>query len=119
MGANNGDFQGGKTTLYHVSPRKTREQIEHFGLFARTPNITGHAPRGVYLSMKTPNPVYGDDVYTVTRRKGRSIRQDPDSSEYYTPQSVPTSDVKRVGHVITNSNGHPEVHWHPEEHCNG
>jgi hypothetical protein len=119
MGRNNADFQGARTTLYHVAPKQARESIESVGLIARRPRITGHAPKGVFLSMGNPNPQYGEDVYVVRRVKGRSVRNDPDSMEYYTPTSVPTSDFKRVGHVHQNANGHPEVHWHPEEQCNG
>lgn len=121
MGRNNGDFKGKASSLYHTSSKENRESIEKSGLMPRKPSVDG--PRGVYFSVGTPmSSTYGSDIYHVERSPWLGLKKDPEepwNNSKYTTRWVPNSDVKRVGHIYQNPEGHAEVHWHPEEQCEG
>jgi hypothetical protein len=113
MGANNADFHGSRK-FYHVSPREHRESIEATGLKPIKP--WDDEPAGVYMSQYEPAHEYGDDVYEVHPTEVHEDTGDW-SNSVFSPNHIPTSDFKRVGHVYFNPSGHTEVHWHLEEHC--
>jgi len=131
MGRNNSDFE-----MFHVSSKSNREGIQAEGLKARTVvNDQSEEVKGpgVWVSDE-PDTNYGDDVWGISNRPtgkkvpglfGQSRDETVHDTEYdgegheYIPHNVPSSDIKRVGHVFNSPSGHTEIHWHPEEHCNG
>jgi hypothetical protein len=111
-------------TMYHVSPTYNREYIEKEGLKARYSYFNmntedQHGP-GVWVGERpveeAADPRKGGDIYSMAAKL--ATRQDSQGWPYV-PHDIPVSDFKRVGHVHVNSYGHPEIHWHPQEHCDG
>lgn len=123
--------------LYHVSPKHNRPGIEKEGLKAQETTNWGDEDSeevrgpGVWVD-SDPQPDYGEDVWGIKNAPtGKKVPgyfgqqrdemvhdTETDSSGYsYIPHDVPVSDIKRVGHIHHNENGHPEVHWHREEDC--
>jgi hypothetical protein len=102
--------------LFHVSQKENRESIESKGLKPIKP--WDDEPAGVYVSSDA-RADYGDDVYEITPKPGTPIHQDTGefSGSMFIPKKIPTSDFKRVGHFYRTPEGHPEIHWHPEEEC--
>jgi hypothetical protein len=115
------NYTGRKYSLYHVSPKHNREDIESSGvLLARDPHPeqidhTWGKP-GVWHSY-SPETNYGDDIYGIENLKGEHDTETDSTGYGFTPHDIPNSDFKRVGHVHFKPNGHTEVHWHLEEHC--
>lgn len=123
---------GQQFDMFHVSPKFNREDIEREGLKAQTvSNGEYEKGPGVWVD-EEPDPDYGDDIYGIknpptgetirnvfgySRPEGKHDTERDSESTDYIPHDVPTSDFKRVGHIYRNSNGHPEIHWHPEEEC--
>lgn len=117
MGRNNEDFESAPP-VYHASWRQNRQSIEEHGLRAMQP--WDDMPKGVYVG-KGPHKGYGNDIYEIKMKSHDELVEDPmEYGAHVIPRDVPVSDLKRVGHVFEDQKtGHSEVHWHPEEECNG
>lgn len=110
MGAKEGRF-------YHVASKYNRESIAKAGLIPQKP--WEDMPKGVYVMPDYPNTAYGDDIYEITPSRRTEFHYDPmDPGARYSRRTIRHSDFKRVGHVFEDEGG-AEVHWHPEEECQG
>ncbi|CAB4137102.1 hypothetical protein UFOVP325_13 [uncultured Caudovirales phage] len=117
-----------ETGMFHVAPKSAREGISGAGLrqslvipgstrgFTQVPGK--EYPRGVFVS-NPPRPLYGEDIWKVNQDRAKSAKLDRSTGDKYLTDRVGSSDVSRVGHFFKNSNGAPEIHWHPEEECDG
>ena len=124
---------------FHVSPRGNRDSIQKEGLKAQEQWVDWKEEpndKGVWLSHH-PEKDYGDDVWGVQdhelpntsnnhpiamfRQPLTKYNPDYDNEGLHirTERDVDVSDIKRVGHIYKNPNGHTEVHWHREEDCDG
>ena len=116
--------------MFHVSPKQNRERIQKWGIQPSTVypgNTSGFFvekpgkvyPRGVFVS-NPPRALYGDDIWKVDLPSGTtSAKLDRSTGDRYLTDSVLPSMVSRVGHFFRNAKGHPEIHWHHEEDCDG
>jgi hypothetical protein len=114
--------------MFHVAPRTAREGIGATGLKASLVipgstrgfnQVAGKTyPKGVFVS-NPPRPLYGEDIWRVNQERAKSAKLDRSTGDKYLTDRVGSGDVTRVGHFFRNSNGTPEIHWHPEEECDG
>ena len=130
MGRNNADFHS-ITGMIHFSHKRNRANIERHGLRAVNPTgadpIDGVDLGGVYAyhdaatahqeEAETGGSARNQDIWAINSDSRRAWMDDPHmwGVASYTPHDVYPYELKRVGHTTENN----EVHWHPEEHCNG
>lgn len=114
------DYARVPNVLYHGAQLRDRASIEAKGLTG------GHVTEHVDLAAEYGTP----DLYEVKKHPNIVDSADPNNegnywalnSGVYWANNVPTSHVKRVGHVIRHLNEdgeleHADVHWHLRENC--
>jgi hypothetical protein len=127
-----GDFEISRRRIsgpIHFSHKSNRLSIERQGLLPNTPDVDpseeGRDLTGVYFY---DNPytahdieneygaIKGYDAWELTNTHPYSLETDeylPGSAQF-TPSKVHPQHLKRVGHTVDG-----DIHWHPEEDCNG